>query len=131
VKDIEFIKLSTSNLQLSTFFCLCPNANLYIINTLPDVNMLVENDCMIVLGTDSLASNHQLSIVEEIKTLHQNFPAIPLELMLQWATINGAKALQMEGRLGSFEKGKQPGIVLIEGIKNLQVTSHTSSKRIL
>jgi cytosine/adenosine deaminase-related metal-dependent hydrolase len=117
--------------KLKTFFCLCPNANLYITNTLPNVNMLMDNNCTIVLGTDSLASNRQLNIVEEIKIMHQNFPVIPLQTMLQWATINGAKALQMDDVLGSFEKGKQPGIVLIEGLNQLQVNSSSSSTRIL
>lgn len=130
-EDIEFAKLSTINYQLSTFFCLCPNANLYITNTLPDVNMLIQKQCNIVLGTDSLASNHQFSMLEEIKTLHNNFPQLKLETMLQWATINGAKALQMDNQLGSFEKGKQPGVVLIESVGNLQVEKNSSSRRIL
>jgi cytosine/adenosine deaminase-related metal-dependent hydrolase len=136
-EDIDFVKLSTFNnpgrrqRESSTFFCLCPNANLYITNSLPDVNMLINKGCTIVLGTDSLASNHQLNILEEIKTLQTNFPALPLETMLQWATINGAKALQMSNQLGSFEKGKQPGIVLIEGVENLQLNNNTSAKRVL
>ena len=131
-EDIDFTKPSTINHQTSTLhFCLCPNANLYISNSLPDVNMLIDKECMIVLGTDSLASNHQLSILEEIKTLLTNFPSIPLETMLQWATINGAKALQMDHELGSFEKGKKPGIVLIEGVENLQLNNNSLSKRIL
>lgn len=131
-EDIKFAQLSTFNHQLSTlYFCLCPNANLYITNTLPDVNMLQQNQCNIVLGTDSLASNHQLNIIEEIKTLQLHFPKIPFTTMLQWATINGAKALQMDDTLGSFEKGKRPGIVLIEGTANLQVNSNTSSRKIL
>jgi aminodeoxyfutalosine deaminase len=130
--DIEFIKLSTINHQPSTlYFCLCPNANLYITNTLPDVKMLMEQQCPIVLGTDSLASNHQLSILEEVKTLHNNFPHLPLASMLQWATINGARALQMDDKLGSFEKGKQPGVVLIEGVQNLQLEKNAFSKRVL
>ena len=131
-EDIEFAKPSTINYQPSTLhFCLCPNANLYITNTLPNVNMLMEQDSNIVLGTDSLASNHQLNILEEIKTLHKNFPAIKLQTMLQWATTNGAKALQMETVLGSFEKNKKPGVVLIEGIENLQLHKNSTSKRIL
>jgi cytosine/adenosine deaminase-related metal-dependent hydrolase len=129
--DIEFIKLSTINHQLSTVFCLCPNANLYITSQLPDVKMLLQQRCNIVLGTDSLASNHQLSILEEMKTLHKHFPELPLLTLLQWATINGAKALQMDDTMGSFEKGKQPGIVLIEGIKDELLAAASSSKRIL
>ncbi len=130
-EDLEFLKLSTFNFQLSTFFCLCPNANLYISNTLPDVKMLMKHTGNIVLGTDSLASNDQLNILEEIKTLQNNFKELDLATLLQWATINGAKALQMDDRLGSFEKGKQPGVVLIEGTESLRTNRNTSAKRIL
>jgi aminodeoxyfutalosine deaminase len=130
-EDIKFSQQQTINHKPQTAFCLCPNANLYITNTLPNVNVLIEQQCNIVLGTDSLASNHQLNILEEIKTLHKNFTNIKLETLLQWATINGAMALQMDDTLGSFEKGKQPGVVLIEGVENLQLNSNSTSKRIL
>jgi cytosine/adenosine deaminase-related metal-dependent hydrolase len=123
-QDIEF-KIQNSKFKI--FFCLCPNANLYITNTLPDVNMLVRNNCNIVLGT----SNDQLSILEEIKTLQKKFPNLELSTLLQWATSNGSKALQMDSILGSFEKGKQPGLVLIEGLENMRTNEKTSSRRIL
>jgi len=110
--DIDFI-LETSNAK-KTFFCLCVNANLYIEDTLPPIEMLQKNNCAIVLGTDSLASNWSLNILDEIKTIQKNFPAISLQEILQCATINGAKALNMENKLGSFEKGKKPGVILIE-----------------
>jgi cytosine/adenosine deaminase-related metal-dependent hydrolase len=114
-QDIDFIKRYRNEAQLISF-CLCPNANLYIENALPDMDLFVKNDCNIVLGTDSLASNHQLDILEEIKTIAKNFPFIKTESLLKWATLNGAKALQMESFLGSFENGKKPGIVLIENV---------------
>ena len=131
VADLEFEKLSTINHQLSTFFCLCPNANLYISNTLPDVNMLMQNTDNIVVGTDSLASNDQLSILAEIKTLQQNFNELDLATLLKWATSNGSKALQMDNKLGSFKKGKQPGLLLIEGIENLKLNDDALVRRIL
>ncbi|MBS1509736.1 MAG: amidohydrolase family protein [Bacteroidetes bacterium] len=111
--------------QTATSFCLCPNANLYITGKLPGVHLLANDECTIVLGTDSLASNHQIDIWAEIQTLHQHFPAIPLQSLLQWATINGAAALRMDNSLGSFEKGKQPGVVWINsdspgGVINIQ-----------
>jgi cytosine/adenosine deaminase-related metal-dependent hydrolase len=104
----------TPNAKPQTFFCLCVNANQYIERALPPVEMLRRNDCNIVLGTDSLASNWSLSIADEIKTLRKHFPAIPLEAILQWATLNGAKALGMDAVLGSFEQGKRPGVVLFD-----------------
>ena len=67
----------------------------------------------LVLGTDSLASNDILNIWEEIKTIKKNHPEIPLTEMLTWATINGARALGVDHRFGSFEKGKAPGYFII------------------
>jgi aminodeoxyfutalosine deaminase len=130
-KDIAFVKRATNIGQRKTFFCLCPNANLYISNTLPDVKMLMQQTDNIVLGTDSLASNDQLSILEEIKTLQINFKDLDLERLLQWATSNGSRALQMDNKLGSFEKGKQPGMILIEGVEHFRTNNNTSAKRIL
>jgi aminodeoxyfutalosine deaminase len=94
------------------YWCLCPNANKYIGNDLPDVELLRTHTSQIVLGTDSLASNHELNILSEIQTLQQHFN-LPLPELLKWATINGAEALGIENKYGSFEKGKTPGINLI------------------
>ena len=116
-EDLAFIR-QTGN---QVFWCLCPNANQYISRALPDIAMFVKNEAAIVLGTDSLASNHQLSIWEEIQTLRKAHSDIPLELMLQWATSNGAKALKIEDQYGSFEKGKRPGVV--------QITSNEARRR--
>ncbi len=113
--DIDYINnfQRTSNSKPQTSFCLCINANKYIEDALPPVALLRKNKAHIVLGTDSLASNWSLSIWDEIKTIQKHFPAIPLEEILQWATLNGARALQMDDTLGSFGKGKRPGILLI------------------
>ena len=68
----------------------------------------------IILGTDSLSSNYRLSITEEIRTILEHFPNLALETVLQWATLNGARALRYDHTLGSFAKGKRPGIVLLD-----------------
>ena len=124
-EDIEFTKHQISNIKHQTFFCLCPNANLYITNSLPDVNALIKHDCNIVLGTDSLASNEQLNILEEIKIISKNFPGIQSSTFLQWATINGARALGIDNIYGSFEKGKKPGVVLVEQKENGELVKAT------
>ncbi len=130
-EDIIFEQHQTSNIKNQTFYCLCPNANQYITGLLPDVVLLINQQCNIVLGTDSLASNHQLSILEEMKTLQQNFPHLETKTLLQWATINGAKALQMDKELGSFEKGKTPGIVLIEQATEKDLSNASTARRLL
>jgi len=113
------------------FFCFCPNANRYIEDCLPDIPLFVKNKCQIVLGTDSLASNHQLSILEEMKTIKKNFPSITLSQMLPWATSNGARALGFEEKLGDFSRGKKPGIVLLENLTNGELGDTTTIKRLL
>ncbi|UAY51915.1 amidohydrolase family protein [Ferruginibacter albus] len=126
-QDIGFAQSAISDLH----FAICPNANLYIEQKLPPIDLLRATNCNIIIGTDSYASNWQLNILEEIKTIQQNVDDIPLQEILQWATINGAKALQMEDKLGNFTKGKQPGVVLIDEIDNLNVTNNSSAKRLL
>lgn len=126
-EDVLFAR----NNHPSVNWCICINANKYIEKAVPDIDMLRKNNCSIVLGTDSLASNHQLNILEEIKTITTHFPAITLEESLQWATINGARALQMDQTLGSFEAGKKPGIVLIDTIHNNKITASSKSTRIV
>jgi cytosine/adenosine deaminase-related metal-dependent hydrolase len=66
------------------------------------------------LGTYSYGSNGQLSITSEMAAIHKNFPHIEITTLLQWATLNGAKALQWENDIGSFEKGRRPGVVLLQ-----------------
>ncbi|SRR5579871_49023 len=129
-QDLEFVKNEWNKKDVVAFFCLCPNANLYIENALPPIELLIREHSNIVLGTDSLASNHRLSILDEIKTIVKNFPTIPLPEILKWATINGAKALQMDNVLGSFEAGKKPGVVLIEHINGDSITPQSSVRKI-
>lgn len=109
----------TQNHEL--FFCLCPNANLFIENVLPPVDVLVQHQSHICLGTDSLASNHSLNMMDEIHTLQKYFPQLKMETLLQWATFNGARALGMQNELGSFEKGKKPGVVLIRNNQSTRI----------
>ena len=112
------------------FFCACPSANRYIENVLPPIELLREQQATIVLGTDSYASNWRLNIFEELRTLKSAFPQIPLAEMLQWATFNGAKALEMDQQIGSFEKGKKPGLVLIKGISGESIMEDATASRI-
>jgi cytosine/adenosine deaminase-related metal-dependent hydrolase len=46
------------------------------------------------IGTDSLSSNWQLSILEEMKTIARYNSYIPFETLLQWATLNGAEGIR-------------------------------------
>jgi len=127
VEDIQAVHAAMDK----AFWCLCPNANQYIEQTMPPVELLRSEKAKMVIGTDSYASNWSLNILDELKTIQQYHPQIPLAEMLSWATINGAHALQMDKHLGSFEKGKQPGVVLIKGVTAVNDLKNASSQRIL
>jgi cytosine/adenosine deaminase-related metal-dependent hydrolase len=126
-EDIQAVHAAMDN----AFWCLCPNANQYIEQTMPPVELLRSEKAKVVIGTDSYASNWSLNILDELKTIQQYHPQIPLEEMLGWATLNGAQALQMDKHLGSFEKGKKPGVVLIKGVDDINDLKNASSQRIL
>jgi cytosine/adenosine deaminase-related metal-dependent hydrolase len=128
--DIHFIQALSEIQQNKYHYCFCINANQYISEAIPPIDLFRKNNCNIVVGTDSLASNHQLNILEELKTVSKYFANIPLEEQLKWATLNGAQALGFE-HLGSFEKGKKPGVVLIEQIENNKLTNSSKAKRLL
>ncbi len=128
----DLIELKKNRELKNTYFALCPNSNLYIENHLPPVSLFRKHNVNICLGTDSLASNHQLSILSEMITLQQNFPEIELNELLAWSTKNGAKALNIEKEYGSFEKGKTPGINLISGIdfNTMKLTNASRVKKL-
>ena len=78
--------------------------------------MFISENANICVGTDSLASNHELSILSELTSIKQRYPHISWETLLTWGTRNGALALQMQD-IGTIEPGKKPGIVKITGIE--------------
>lgn len=112
----EDLAASPSLDLIKTFFCLCPNSNRYIANVLPGTFLLENYPDNVCIGTDSLASNQRLSILEELITLDEAYPGIGLDSLFRFATLNGAKALGMENILGSFEPGKMPGVNLLENV---------------
>lgn len=104
--DIEAADLWSDKVYWAT----CPNANLYIENSLPNYKNFIDSNAKMTIGTDSLTSNWQLCILEEMKTIQKYQSYVSFELLIQWATLNGAEALSYDDRLGSLEVGKTPGI---------------------
>lgn len=125
-EDVEVID---SHINGGATWVVCPESNRYISGTTPPIKMLRDMGCRIAIGTDSRASARHLSMIENLRLLGD----IPLEELLSWATIDGAKALGMEHKLGSIEVGKCPGLALIEGVdlQNMRLTEESKSRRLL
>lgn len=123
--DIDFAKQQHPKL----YWCLCPNANLYIENNLPAVDLFKNEELKITLGTDSLASNSQLNILAEMQTL-QAHKGISFAESLKWATLNGAEFLGIADQYGSLTVGKKPGIVCIGLTEDGIIKKETTIKRL-
>lgn len=113
----------------NNFKVLCPSSNQFISKKTPSYKHF--DPTKICLGTDSLASGKQLSMLNEMMLMQNAYPKLSFETALLWATLNGAKALGLSDKLGSFEIGKKPGVVLIENFdfQTFRLTPATKSRR--
>ena len=123
-EDIAYAKEYSSNI----YWCFCPNANEYIESKQPDYSLFKNEKCTI--GTDSLASNWSLSVLDELKTISKKNATISLETLIKWATFNGAQFLGFN-LLGSIEKGKTPGLNLITNLNGMKLADNSSIKKII
>jgi len=98
-------------------WCLCPGANRYIENRLPDVALFRRYPKRVLIGTDSLASNHQLSVLSEIQLLLEADPGLTPALAIQWACGNAARFFGWPD-LGTLEPGKRPGLLHLHPANN-------------
>lgn len=116
--NAEILTAVQSHPQL--FWCICFNANQYITGIVPPVYDLFMAQAEITIGTDSLASNHQLSILSELKAIHAMFPGIPFSEEVRWSSLNGARFLGLDHLCGSIKAGMKPGLLSLKNINPAQ-----------
>ena len=126
-EELEAVKSIRDNV----FWCTCAQANKYIENRIPNIPMWLQKEVNVCVGTDSLASNHQLSVLEELKLIQSKYPEVSLQQLLKAATLNGAKALKLDKEKGSFHKGKLPGVLLLKNVSNGMLSDSSSVQRII
>lgn len=114
-----------------SFLCTCPRANLFIESSLPDYDSWRKAGVKITVGTDSLASNSGLSILEELLMIKKSCIQIPFSELLLWATQNGADFLGLSGIYGTLETGKRPGVIHITGMEEEKSSGVVSVKRLV
>jgi len=128
-EDIEFAEEYSPNI----YWTLCPRSNMYIENRTPDFSRFFDKNIKICIGTDSLASNDSLSILEELKLIQQQNSEISLEKLIFAATQQGANALKISDSIGSLEIGKKPGLNLLTGtdLQNMKLSENSGVKVIV
>lgn len=113
------------------YWATCANANLYIENRLPFYQYFLDNNARMTIGTDSLTSNWQLSVLEEMKTIARFQSYVSFETLLRWATLNGAEALGFAADFGSIQVGKIPGLNLLNLGEDPKLTAETKVERLI
>lgn len=99
----------------------CPQSNMKLASGTAPVPAMLKAGLRLGLGTDGAASNHDLSLWEEMDTaakLHKLISgdptAVPAQDVLAMATIGGARALHLEREIGSLEAGKRADVILVD-----------------
>ena len=97
-EEISVIKFSGASVAF------CPRSHHFFGHANHPVQKLLDAGINVGLGTDSLASNETLSILDEMKFLSLRHSISP-NTLLTMATINGAKALGLESMVGQIKEG--------------------------
>lgn len=84
----------------------CPRSHHYFGHDRYPLLHMLEAGVNVALGTDSLASNVDLSVLDEMRHVHSEFPGLPPEQVLWMGTVNAARALSLEAIAGEIAAGK-------------------------
>jgi len=102
------------------------SSNLKLASGFDSFESYLQRGINLSIGTDGVASNNNLSILEEIsltsklqKALNDDPTILPARQMIEIATSGGAKALGKQTELGSIEIGKKADLITID-INNIQ-----------
>ncbi|MBI5680967.1 MAG: amidohydrolase family protein [Methanobacterium sp.] len=114
-KEIEIIKERGVNLSHN------PASNMKLASGISPVSELIDNNVNVSIGTDGAASNNNLDMIEEMKLTAllqkvntMDSTVLPAQKVFEMATINGAKALGLQGEIGTIEVGKKADLVLLD-----------------
>ncbi len=98
----------------------CPTSNLKLASGIAPISRYLQHDINIGLGTDGAASNNRLDIFSEIrlaallaKGVSKDATTLPAYKALEMATINGARALGLDDKIGSIEVGKSADLTAV------------------
>ena len=99
----------------------CPTSNMKLGNGMAPVPELLEAGIRVGLGTDSIMTNNNLDLFEEMRQaalvakLRREDPAVlPAWTVLEMATIGGARALGFADSIGTLEPGKRADLIIVD-----------------
>ncbi len=119
------VKISDEDIKvLKTLDCgiaHCPISNLRLGCKIADTTKYLDEGINVALGTDGQGSGNNLDMFEAMKIagliqggIHENEKRISAKDVIKMATINGAKLLGLEDKIGSIEIGKKADIIIVD-----------------
>ena len=114
-KDIEVLKTMDCGISHN------PISNFRLGCKIADTTKYINNGINVALGTDGQGSGNNLDMFETMKVaalaqggIHENEFKIESKEIIKMATINGAKLLGLENKIGSIEVGKEADIIIVD-----------------
>jgi 5-methylthioadenosine/S-adenosylhomocysteine deaminase len=110
----------------------CPSSNMKLASGAAPVTAMLEAGLAVGLGTDGPAgSNNDFSLFEEMdlaaklaKVTTLDPRALPAATVFEMATLGGARALGLEGEIGSIEPGKRADLITVSTAAPHAVPEH-------
>ena len=119
-EDIEILKTMDCGISHN------PLSNLRLGCKIADITKYKKQGILVGLGTDGQGSGNNLDMFETMKMaaliqggIHENEERIDSKEAIKMATINGAKLLGMDNRIGSIEEGKEADIIIVDITPNM------------
>ncbi len=98
----------------------CPSSNMKLASGAAPVTEMLAHGVTVSLGTDGAASNNDLNLMEEMdlagklqKLVTRDPRSLPARQIIEMATIDGARVLGMEAKIGSLEAGKRADMITV------------------
>ena len=111
IAETDFDLLTQSKSEMSVVHC--PRSHRYFGHSPFQMDRLRRLGLNVCLGTDSLASNDDLSLFAEMRQVQRTFPETPPEKILAMVTVNGALALRQQRTLGRIQPGLLADLVAV------------------
>jgi len=99
----------------------CPSSNLKLGSGIAPVALMLRSNVNVGIGTDGAASNNRLDMFAEMrlaallaKGVNEDPAALPAHQALEMVTVNAAKALGLDDKIGTIEVGKKADLVAVK-----------------
>lgn len=114
-RDMEIIKAKGLNVTHN------PESNMKLASGICPADRMIKEGVNVALGTDSSCSNNNLDMISEMRSAallqkvgSMDATALPAFRAVEMATVNGARALGLEDRIGQIKPGMKADLVLVD-----------------